>query len=138
VLSVLYVVVYLGLGVPAVIAGVLVTEVNGLLATAREYGAAVVALAALALVGLLVHRPPKPPTARRRAAAPPPPGGRASRTGSDAAARCATAETNSPARESGQAQPAADGVSGSCGVGCGLGWRLAGTGLVPAALDPRE
>jgi predicted MFS family arabinose efflux permease len=61
VLSVLYVVVYLGLGVPAVIGGVLVTEVNGLLATAREYGTAVVVLAALALAGLLVHRPPRPP-----------------------------------------------------------------------------
>jgi predicted MFS family arabinose efflux permease len=97
VLSVLYVVVYLGLGVPAVIAGVLVTEVNGLLATAREYGTAVVVLAALALVGLLVHRPPKPPTARQREAAPPSPGGRASRIGSDARAHCAAAETGSPA-----------------------------------------
>jgi predicted MFS family arabinose efflux permease len=67
VLSVLYVVVYLGLGVPAVIAGVLVTEVNGLLATAREYGAAVVVLAALALAGLLVHRPRSRP---RRASRP--------------------------------------------------------------------
>lgn len=97
VLSVLYVVVYLGLGVPAVIGGVLATEVNGLMATAREYGTAVVVLAALALVGLLVHRPPKPPTARQRAAAPPPPGGRASRIASDAGTDCATAETDSPA-----------------------------------------
>ena len=59
VLSALYIVVYLGLGVPAVIGGVLVTQVNGLLATAREYGLAVVVLAALALAGLLVHRPRK-------------------------------------------------------------------------------
>jgi predicted MFS family arabinose efflux permease len=97
VLSVLYVVVYLGLGVPAVIGGVLATEVNGLQATAREYGTAVVVLAALALVGLFVHRPPKPPAARQRAAAPPPPGGRASRIASDAGPDCATAETDSPA-----------------------------------------
>ena len=40
---------YLGLGVPAVIGGVLVTEVNGVLETAREYGTAVILLAAVAL-----------------------------------------------------------------------------------------
>lgn len=57
VLSVLYIVSYLGLGLPAVIAGVLVTEVNGLLATAQEYGTAVVVLAVVALGGLLLHRP---------------------------------------------------------------------------------
>jgi heme A synthase len=51
---------YLGLGVPAVIGGVLVTEVNGLLETAREYGSAVILLAVLALAGLLLHRPEKP------------------------------------------------------------------------------
>jgi heme A synthase len=54
---------YLGLGVPTVIGGVLVTEVNGVLATAREYGAAVILLAALALAGLLLHRPAKTPAA---------------------------------------------------------------------------
>jgi hypothetical protein len=70
VLSALYVVVYLGLGVPAVIAGVLVTEVNGLLATAREYGSAVVVLAVVALAGLLVHRPPKSPASRQQAVIP--------------------------------------------------------------------
>jgi predicted MFS family arabinose efflux permease len=59
ILSLLYIISYLGLGVPAVIAGVLVTEVNGLLATAQEYGVAVVVLAALALAGLLAHRPMK-------------------------------------------------------------------------------
>lgn len=59
VLSVLYIVSYLGLGVPAVIAGVLVTEVNSLLATAQEYGTAVVVLAIVALGGLLLHRPQK-------------------------------------------------------------------------------
>ncbi len=63
VLSLLYIVSYLGLGVPAVIAGVLVTEVNGLLETAREYGSAVILLAVLALAGLLLHRPEKPAAA---------------------------------------------------------------------------
>ena len=58
VLSLLYIVSYLGLGAPAVIAGVLVTEVNGVLDTAREYGSAVILLAALALAGLLLHRRP--------------------------------------------------------------------------------
>jgi len=61
VLSLLYIVSYLGLGVPAVIAGVLVTEVNGLLETAREYGSAVIVLAAVALAGLLLHRPKQAP-----------------------------------------------------------------------------
>jgi hypothetical protein len=58
-LSLLYIVSSLGLGVPAVVAGVLVTEVNGLLATAQEYGIAVVVLAVVALGGLLLHRPLK-------------------------------------------------------------------------------
>ncbi|MFJ8009990.1 MFS transporter [Streptomyces fagopyri] len=56
VLSLLYVVSYLGMGVPSVIAGYLVVHAGGLLATAREYGAAVIALALLALVGLLTDR----------------------------------------------------------------------------------
>jgi MFS family permease len=63
VLSLLYIVSYLGLGVPAVIGGVLVTEVNGVLETAREYGSAVILLAALALAGLLLRRPAKTPAA---------------------------------------------------------------------------
>lgn len=54
VLSLLYVVSYLGMGVPAVIAGVLVVDGGGLLDTAREYGAAVIVLSAAALVGLLL------------------------------------------------------------------------------------
>ena len=58
-LSLLYIVSYLGLGVPAVVGGVLVTEVNGLLETAREYGSAVILLALLALAGLLL-RPRRP------------------------------------------------------------------------------
>ncbi|MEU8833647.1 MFS transporter [Streptomyces sp900116325] len=54
VLSLLYVVSYLGLGVPAVIGGVLVVHGGGLLQTAREYGIAVIVLTAAALVGLLL------------------------------------------------------------------------------------
>jgi MFS family permease len=51
-LSLLYVVSYLGLGVPAVLAGVLVVYGGGLRTTALQYGTAVIALAAVALVGL--------------------------------------------------------------------------------------
>ncbi|MFG2356486.1 MFS transporter [Streptomyces sp. NPDC048521] len=54
VLSLLYVVCYLGLGVPAVIAGVLVVHGGGLVQTAREYGIAVIVLAVAALAGLLL------------------------------------------------------------------------------------
>lgn len=52
-LSTLYVVSYLALGLPAVIGGCLVVYGGGFLATAREYGAAVIVLAALALAGVL-------------------------------------------------------------------------------------
>jgi heme A synthase len=54
VLSLLYVVSYLGLGLPAVVGGLLVVESGGLLVTAREYGHAVIVLAAIALAGLLL------------------------------------------------------------------------------------
>jgi MFS family permease len=57
VVSLLYVVSYLGLGVPAVLAGFGVVHGGGLVSTARYYGAAVIALAALALFGLLRSRP---------------------------------------------------------------------------------
>jgi MFS family permease len=57
VVSLLYVVSYLGLGVPAVLAGFGVVHGGGLVTTARYYGAAVITLAALALVGLLRSRP---------------------------------------------------------------------------------
>ncbi|MEU4654962.1 MFS transporter [Streptomyces sp. NPDC023723] len=53
VLSLVFVVSYLGMGVPAVVAGFLVVHAGGLTATAQEYGAAVIVLAALALFGLL-------------------------------------------------------------------------------------
>jgi MFS family permease len=51
-LSLVYVVSYLGMGAPAVIAGVLVVYGGGLRTTAVEYGLAVIALAGLALIGL--------------------------------------------------------------------------------------
>ena len=54
--SLLYVVSYLGLGVPAVLAGFGVVHGGGLVPTTRYYGAAVIALAALALFGLLKNR----------------------------------------------------------------------------------
>lgn len=53
VLSLLYVVSYLALGLPAVIAGFLVVHGGGVLPTAREYGLAVMALAVLALLGVV-------------------------------------------------------------------------------------
>jgi MFS family permease len=55
--SLIYLVSYLGLGVPAVLAGFGVVHGGGLINTARYYGAAVIALAALALFGLLKNRP---------------------------------------------------------------------------------
>jgi hypothetical protein len=55
ILATVYVVSYLALGVPAVIGGVLALH-GGVLATAREYGAAVIVLGAVALVGTLVRR----------------------------------------------------------------------------------
>jgi MFS family permease len=55
--SLIYLVSYLGLGVPAVLAGFGVVHGGGLINTTRYYGAAVIALAALALFGLLKNRP---------------------------------------------------------------------------------
>jgi len=52
VLSLIWVVSYLALGLPAVLAGVLVVHGGGIPGTAREYGSAVMLLAALALAGL--------------------------------------------------------------------------------------
>ncbi|MEU8950977.1 MFS transporter [Streptomyces sp. NPDC048489] len=54
VLSLLYVVCYMGLGVPAVIAGVFVVHGGGLIQTSREYGVAVIVLAFVALTRLLL------------------------------------------------------------------------------------
>jgi hypothetical protein len=63
VLSLLFVVSYLGMGGPAVAAGFLVVHDGGLVQTAREYGIFVTVLAVLALVGLL-RRPAAVRTAR--------------------------------------------------------------------------
>jgi predicted MFS family arabinose efflux permease len=63
-LSLVYVVSYLGMGVPAVIGGVLVVHGGGLLDTAREYGGAVIVLAAAALAGLLLRRGTQPAAVR--------------------------------------------------------------------------
>ena len=63
VLSTLYVVAYLAMGVPAVFAGVRVVHGGGVLATAHEYGLAVIALAVLAMVGMLLRRPAGAPAA---------------------------------------------------------------------------
>jgi MFS family permease len=52
-LSVVYVVSYLAMGLPAVLAGVLVVHGGGVLTTARAYGLVVMLLAAVALVGVL-------------------------------------------------------------------------------------
>ncbi len=60
VLSLLYVVSYLAMGLPAVIAGFLVVHGGGVLDTARQYAIAVMVLAALALIGAL--RRPRPVT----------------------------------------------------------------------------
>jgi MFS family permease len=56
VLSLLFVVSYLGLGLPAVAAGFRIVHGGGLVGTAREYGAAVILLALLAAGGLLRTR----------------------------------------------------------------------------------
>lgn len=56
VLSILFVISYLAMGVPAVIAGFLVVHGGGILNTTRDYGLAVIVLALAALLGLL--RPP--------------------------------------------------------------------------------
>jgi hypothetical protein len=57
VLSVLYVVAYLAMGVPAVFAGIRLAGGAGIFATARAYGLCVMLLAALSLVGTRVWRP---------------------------------------------------------------------------------
>ena len=63
VLSILYVVAYLAMGSPALLAGLGVVHGGGLLATTREYGLAVIALAAAALVGTLLRKPATAPKA---------------------------------------------------------------------------
>jgi len=53
VLSVIFVISYLAMGVPAVIAGYFVVRQGDLLLTAREFGAVIMVLAVLALIGTL-------------------------------------------------------------------------------------
>ena len=60
VLSLVYIVSYLGLGVPAVVAGFVIVHGAGLTDTAIYYGGAVILLAAFALLGLLRVRTPAP------------------------------------------------------------------------------
>jgi MFS family permease len=59
VLSIVYVISYLAMGLPAVVAGFVVVDGDGLLPTARGYSIAVMALSALALLGLI--RPSRRP-----------------------------------------------------------------------------
>ena len=59
VLSLLYIVSYLGLGVPAVAAGFVIVHGGGLTDTAIYYGGAVILIAAVALLGLLRVRTPR-------------------------------------------------------------------------------
>jgi MFS family permease len=60
VLSALFVVSYLGLGLPGVIAGYLVVHGGGLLTSTREYAVAVMVLAALAILGIVRRPRPQP------------------------------------------------------------------------------
>lgn len=53
VLSVVYVVAYLAMGIPAILGGLRVVHGGGILITARGYGVAVIALAAFSLAGTL-------------------------------------------------------------------------------------
>jgi MFS family permease len=59
-LSTIYVVSYLAMGLPAVIGGYLVVHGGGLLTTTKEYGVAVIVLALLALLGLALRRERSP------------------------------------------------------------------------------
>jgi len=68
VLAIIYVVCYLALGLPAVLAGLLVMHGAGLIPTARDYSAGVMVLAALAL--LASTPPPADPDVLARAGCP--------------------------------------------------------------------
>jgi hypothetical protein len=56
VLSIIYLVSYIALGLPVIGAGVLVVHGSGILSTSREYGATIMLLAALAMLGLILQR----------------------------------------------------------------------------------
>jgi hypothetical protein len=66
VLSVLFTISYLGLGIPAVVAGFAVAKGGGLVATSYEYGGGVIVLAALATVNLIRLRAHDHDRVRRR------------------------------------------------------------------------
>ena len=55
VLSVLYVIAYVAMGLPAVVAGVRVVHGGGIVATTREYGVGVMLLAGVAMIGALLR-----------------------------------------------------------------------------------
>lgn len=63
VLSIVYVLSYLALGVPAVLGGWGVVHGGGLLVTANEYGAGVIALSAFAVIGTALRAPRPVPIA---------------------------------------------------------------------------
>jgi MFS family permease len=65
VLSSIYLASYVALGLPAIVAGVLVASGSSIVTTSREYGATIMLLAALATLGLIVQR-----RSRRRACVP--------------------------------------------------------------------
>jgi MFS family permease len=56
VLSSIYLASYVALGLPAILAGVLVADGSGIVATSRQYGAMIMLLATLAMLGLIVQR----------------------------------------------------------------------------------
>ena len=60
--SVLYVVCYCGMGVPAVVAGILVVDAGGLIGSARDYALFMIVLAVAALAGLLLTNPERSAT----------------------------------------------------------------------------
>jgi len=70
VLSVIYVISFLALGLPAVLAGVLVVHTGSVTSTASGYGIAVIVLAAGAFVGLVRRARSGPAATRTEAAAP--------------------------------------------------------------------
>jgi hypothetical protein len=63
VLSVLFIVSYLGLGIPAVAAGLAVVKGGGLVATSYEYGLVVTGLAVFATVNMIRLRTHNSPSA---------------------------------------------------------------------------
>jgi MFS family permease len=58
VLSIIYIIAYLAMGLPAVLGGVRFVHGGGVFTTAREYGVAVIVLAVVALAGTLLQRVP--------------------------------------------------------------------------------